>query len=324
MKKAPWVNYRPEIKILDCTIRDGGLINNHAFEDGLVKAVYEACVAAGIDYMEIGYKSDKKIFAKDEFGAWKFCDEDAIRRIVGDNESGLKISVMADAEKVDYKRDIEPKERSVIDMVRVATYIHQIPTAVDMIKHVKDCGYEAAVNLMAISTVQDGEIEEALDIFSKTDVDVIVLVDSYGSLYSEQVRDYTRRYLKIAKKMGKEVGIHAHNNQQLAFANTIEAVVAGANRLDATMHGLGRGAGNCPMELLIGFLRNPKFRMRPVLQCVQDHFLPLLHKLEWGPLIPYMITAQFNQHPRSAIKLRSGKDRDNFVNFYDRWVEELE
>jgi 4-hydroxy 2-oxovalerate aldolase len=324
MKKAPWVNFRPEIKILDCTIRDGGLINNHVFEDGLVKAVYQTCVAAGIDYIEIGYKSDKKIFAQDEFGAWKYCDEDIIRRIVGDNESGTKISVMADAEKSDYKRDIGPKDHSVIDMIRVATYIHQIPTAVNMIKHAKDCGYEAAVNLMAMSTVQDSEIEEALDIFSKTDVDVIVLVDSYGSLYSEQVRDYSRRYLKAAKKMNKEVGIHAHNNQQLAFANTIEAVVAGVNRLDATMHGFGRGAGNCPMELLLGFLRNPKFKLRPVLQCIQDHFIPLLQKLEWGPLIPYMITAQFNQHPRSAIKLRAGKDRDNIVDFYDRWVEELE
>ena len=63
---APWITYRPALKVLDCTIRDGGLINDHAFEDGFVKAVYDACVAAGIDYMEIGYKASKKLFARDQ------------------------------------------------------------------------------------------------------------------------------------------------------------------------------------------------------------------------------------------------------------------
>src|ERR1041385_8824993 len=91
------LTYRPEIKIMDCTIRDGGLINDHQFEDGFVRAVYKACVAAGIDAMEIGYKSDKKIYAEDEFGAWKFCDEDVLRGIVDDNPTDLKLAVMADA-----------------------------------------------------------------------------------------------------------------------------------------------------------------------------------------------------------------------------------
>ena len=84
---------------MDCTIRDGGLVNDHMFEDGFVKAIYNACVEAGIDYMEVGYKADKKVMARDKFGAWKFCDEDDIRRIVGDNPSSLKLSVMIDAGK---------------------------------------------------------------------------------------------------------------------------------------------------------------------------------------------------------------------------------
>lgn len=321
MNKAPWVNYRPEIKVLDCTIRDGGLINGHLFEDELVQAVYETCQAAGVDYMEVGYKNDKKIFAPDKHGAWKYCDEDDIRRIVGDNNSGLKISAMADAEKSDYKHDILPKEQSVIDLIRVATYIHQVPTAVDMIKDAKDKGYEVSVNLMALSTVQDKELQEALDIFVETPTDVIVIVDSYGSLYSEQIRDYAKRYLKAVKGTGKEIGIHAHNNQQLAFGNTIEAIVMGVNRLDATINGIGRGAGNCPMELLLSFLRNPKFNLRPVLKCIQDYFVPLGKELEWGALIPYNITAHFNQHPRTAIELRAGENKDNYVEFYDRWNE---
>ena len=77
---APWITYRPALKVLDCTIRDGGLINDHVFEDGFVKAVYDACVAAGIDYMEMGYKASKRLFARDKCGDWKFCDEDDMRR----------------------------------------------------------------------------------------------------------------------------------------------------------------------------------------------------------------------------------------------------
>ena len=321
MTKAPWVTFRPEIKVLDCTIRDGGLINGHLFEDKLVKAVYDTCVAAGIDYMEIGYKNDKKIFAPDKHGAWKYCDEDDIRRIVSDNDSNLKLSAMADAEKSNYKHDILPKKDSVLDLIRVATYIHLIPTALDMVKDAKDKGYEVTINLMALSTVKDRELEEALELFAESDADVIVVVDSFGSMYSEQIRQYAKKYLKAIKGTGKEVGIHAHNNQQLGFANTIEAIVCGVNRLDATISGIGRGAGNCPMENLLSFLRNPKFNLRAVLQCIEEHFLPLSNELEWGALIPYLITAYFNQHPRTAMELRAGDKKDNFVEFYDHWNE---
>src|SRR5512144_3454053 len=93
-----WISYRPEIKTLDCTIRDGGLMNNHQFDDKVVKAVYQTCVAAGIDYMELGYKASRKIIVPGEFGAWKYCTEEDVRRVVGENPSKLKLTVMADAE----------------------------------------------------------------------------------------------------------------------------------------------------------------------------------------------------------------------------------
>jgi len=320
--KAPWITYRPELKVLDCTIRDGGLINDHMFDDGFVKAVYNACVEAGIDYMEIGYKASRRIFAPNRFGAWKFCDEDDIRRIVGDNQTNLKLAVMTDAEKTDYHQDVLPKEKSVLDVIRVATYVSQIPTAVDMIRDAADKGYEVTCNLMAVSTVQEAELDQALEVIAQTPASTVVVVDSFGSLYAEQIEILVKKYRKALEGTGKEVGIHAHNNQQLAFANTIEAIIHGANRVDATMAGLGRGAGNCPMELLFGFLRNPKFDLRPILQLLQDHFVALREKVEWGPLVPYNITGQLNQHPRAAIQLRAGPNKDNYVEFYDRCCEE--
>jgi 4-hydroxy 2-oxovalerate aldolase len=317
-----WISYRSEIKVLDCTIRDGGLMNNHRFEDGIVKAVYNACVDAGIDYMELGYKGAKRIFSTDEFGAWKHCTEEDIRRIVGENDTSLKLSVMADAERTDYHTDILPKKQSVLDMIRIATYIHQIPAAMDMIKDAHDKGYETTVNLMAISTVQESELDEALELLASSEAEVIYLVDSFGALYSEQVHYLLRKYLQYAEPNGKTVGMHAHNNQQLAYANTIEAIVVGANMLDGSIAGLGRGAGNCSTELLLGFLHNPKFKLRPILECIQNHIEPLRKTLMWGPDIPYMITGFLNQHPRAAIKFNAGEDQGNIVKFYDMITEE--
>lgn len=152
---------------------------------------------------------------------------------------------------------------------------------------------------------------------------MIVVVDSFGAMYAEQVEILVKRYLAVAKETGKQVGIHAHNNQQLAFANTIEAIIHGANRLDATMGGLGRGAGNCPMELLIGFLRNPKFRMRPIYKVLQDYVEPLRQQVEWGPFVQYNITGQLNQHPRAAMAHRGGVEPERFLDFYDTMIRDL-
>ncbi len=319
---ARWISYRPEIKVLDCTIRDGGLMNNHQFDDSIVKAVYDACVKAGIDYMEIGYKASRKNIVVGEYGCWKYCKEEDIRRIVGDNPTSLKLSVMADAEKCDYKQDIPPKKESVIDMVRVAAYIHQIPLALDMVKDAHDKGYETTINLMSVSTIPERELDEGLELLAESEASTIYLVDSFGSLYSEQVHYLVKKYLRFAKPAGKEVGIHMHNNLQLAFANTIEGIILGANRLDSTMAGLGRGAGNCPTELLIGFLHNPKYKLRPVLECVQNYIEPMREKLQWGFDLPYMITGFYNQHPRAAIKFKAQEKKGNILEFYDNIKDE--
>ena len=205
LAKGTWLTYRPEIKIMDCTVRDGGLINNHQFDDGFVRAVYQACVASGIDAMEMGYKTDHKIVAPGTAGVWKFCDEDDLRRIVDDNPTELKLSIMADAERTDYHTDILPKEQSVIDIVRVATYIHQIPTALDMVKDAHDKGYETCINLMSVSTVTERQLDEGLDLLASSEAQAIYLVDSFGALYSEQIQYLVRKYLHYARAGGKEM-----------------------------------------------------------------------------------------------------------------------
>lgn len=320
-QKGELVSYRPDIKVVDATIRDGGLVNNFYFEDQFVKNLYTANVASGVDYMEFGYKASKEIFDVNEYGKWKFCDEEDIREIVGDNNTELKIAVMADVGRTDYKKDIIPKKDSVIDLIRIATYINTIPAAVEMINYCHDNGYETSINIMAMSTANENELDIALDILGQSKVDTIYLVDSYGSLYPEQVRRMADKYLKVAEKYGKKVGIHAHNNQQLAFANTVEACTIGVSYLDATMSGMGRGAGNCYMELLMGFLRNPKYNINPVLKFIQNQMIPLKKSgVVWGCDVQYMLTGQQNRHPRSAITFTE-EGREDYYRFYQNLLD---
>lgn len=312
-KSAGWVTFDPNLKILDCTVRDGGLCNNHQFEDGFFRKIYDTCVAGGIDYMEVGYKADKALFAGTGCGPWKYCDEEDIRREIGDNDSSLKLSVMADTGRTN-PSDILPKSESVIDLIRVATYIHQIPAALEIVKDAKQKGYEVALNLMAVSTVPDYELDNGLEVISGcSEVDYLYLVDSFGSLYYEQIGDLIERY----KQTGKTLGIHAHNNQQLAYSNTIYAAINGVKLLDTTMMGMGRGAGNCTTELMVGFLKNPKFDLRPILKFVQETMYPLSQKIDWGYSIPYMITGHYNEHPRSAIALRASDRKEDYLGFYE-------
>ena len=314
------MDYSPDIKVLDCTMRDGGLVNNFAFSDEFVRDLYEANIKAGVDYMEFGYKASKELFDTKKFGKWKFCDEKDIRAIVGDNNSSLKISVMADVGRCDFK-SILPRKDSVIDLVRVATYIHQIPTAVDMIEHIKKKGYEVTVNIMAVSKVNSDDLDAALQLLAKSSVDVIYLVDSFGSFYPEQITKLSKKYVEIADGAGKTVGIHAHNNQQLAFANTIEACRMGICLLDATVNGMGRGAGNCFLEALLSFLKNPKYNEIPMIRFVEKHMLKLKEEgAVWGYDIPYLLTGMLDSHPSSAIKFLK-LNRTDYTNLMQELMD---
>ena len=314
------MSYRESIRVVDATLRDGGLVNDFFFDDDFVKSLYLTNIKSGVDYMEFGYRGDKEMFDPEKFGKWKFCDDEDIRAIVGDNESDLKIAIMADVGRCNYKQDIRPKNESPVDLIRVATYINQIPTAVDMIEHAKNNGYEVSCNIMAISSAQEGDVRAALDILGQTAVDVIYIVDSFGALYPEQLQRVAALYMEYGEKYNKKIGIHAHNNQQLAFANTIEAVGDGVDWLDATYSAMGRGAGNCAMELLLGFLKNPKYKVFPVIKFIDEHMNKLRESgVKWGYDLQYLMTGLLNQHPRTAIEFTK-KDRKDYAEFYKEIV----
>lgn len=311
--------FRKEIKVLDCTIRDGGLMNKWQFTDDFVKAVYKACVDSGIDYMEIGYKSNDKVFSRKEYGKWRFCDEKDLRSIVGDNNTGLKLAAMADIGRIE-PEDILPKSESLLDMIRVACYVNQIDKAIYLAEHCMDKGYEVTINLMAVSTVMERDLNEALEDLNKSKVPVIYLVDSYGSMYCEQIELLVKKYRERLPE--KTIGVHMHNNMQLAFSNTVTGIIHNCNMLDATILGIGRGAGNCPLEILLSFLKNPKYNLKAVYKVIQEHLVPMQKEIEWGYYIPYLITGAMNQHPRSALKWMDGETKQDLVSFYNYMMDQ--
>lgn len=310
------MGYRPSVKVVDATLRDGGLVNDFYFPKGFEKALYETNIKAGVDYMEFGYKADKDLFDVDKFGPCKFCDDDFIWKTIGEKDPNLKIAAMADVGRCNFRRDIIEKKDSAIDLIRVACYLKQIPAAIEVIEDCTKKGYETSCNIMALSTAQESDIKAALDMLGQSPVDVLYIVDSYGSIYPEEMARICDLFGNFAAKYNKKLGIHAHDNQKLAFANTIECVGDGVDFLDATYMAMGRGAGNCAMETLLGFLKNPKYNIIPAIKFIENYMKPMqADGVVWGYDLQYLLTGILNQHPRTAISFTK-EQRKDYTNFY--------
>lgn len=293
---------RPALKVVDATLRDGGLVNDFRFSDDFVRALYAADLAAGVDYMEVGYKADRDIFDETKFGKWKFCRDEDVAAVLDGRASRMKLACMADVGRCNFRRDICAKGNSPIDMYRIATYADTIPEAIGMLEYCDRLGYETTVNIMAISRESDETVKRTLDMLGGSPAKAIYLVDSYGALYPDGVRALAETYLAAGQKYQKEIGIHAHNNQNLAFANTLTCYAAGANYLDATVSGMGRGAGNCALELLLAYLKG-RFDLAPVLAFLEAGHMQRLKEAGamWGYDLAYLVTGLYNRHPSAAI-----------------------
>ena len=306
---------RRRIKVLDCTIRDGGICNNWKFTDDQVQRTFKVLVESGVDYMEVGYRTKDGVFDKEKVGPWRFCTEDDLAKVVGPGQ--IKLSTMVDIGKVTTS-EIPPKSDTVIDVLRIATYAHHLDEALHILDHALNQGYETFINVMAVSTVEPLEVDKALTRLRGSGVHNVALVDSFGALYPSHVRYLIHKYMNYLGE-GIKVGVHFHNNQQQAYANSIAAIDEGVDFVDATIHGIGRGAGNCPLELLMFYLDNPRLDVRPIID-LADEYAGMRNDLKWGFYIPYAITGYFNIHPKSGIERMDGPERfqcrDMFEDLY--------
>ncbi|MFC0211597.1 aldolase catalytic domain-containing protein [Paenibacillus chartarius] len=301
-------------KILDCTIRDGGLVNNWDFSVQFVKDMYKGLSEAGVEYMEIGYKNSAKLLKGGDSGPWRFLNEDFLKEVIP-QKSETKLSALVDIGRVD-ENDILPREHSQLDLIRVACYIKDVDKGLELVQKFHDMGYETTLNIMALTHVMDNELTEAFEEIRQSPVDVVYIVDSYGSMDFKDIDYLVAKFQRLLPE--KELGLHMHNNMQMAFANTIAGAAKGVTFLDSSVYGMGRAAGNCPTELLVSYLKNPRYEVRPVLGIIENHMVAMREKWEWGYIIPYMVAGALNEHPRIAMALRASEDKDKYVDFYDK------
>jgi len=289
------------IKILDCTIRDGGYLNNWKFDKKVVREVYRASSDAGVDIIEIGFKSGEKFVSRDKYGLWRFCDEKEVRAVTK-GINGAKLGAMIDFGKIEIS-DIQESDESIIEIIRVAVHKNKIPDALKLIEQIKDKGYETSIQMMGYSTFTEEEQKNVINLLGNSHVDYAYIADSYGSIFPFQIKDLFEPLLEIP---GLKVGFHPHNNLQMAFANTLEAIDCGIHIIDGTIYGMGRGAGNLPIEILLSYFQqhNPKkYNVIPVLHCIDKYFVNFEKNTKWGYQLPYMISGIFNSHPYYAMRL---------------------
>ncbi|MFC1745054.1 aldolase catalytic domain-containing protein [Candidatus Riflebacteria bacterium] len=288
-------------KILDCTIRDGGYLNNWHFDKGMVKELFRHLSKTGIDYIEIGFRSSEKYFDRKEYGLWRFTDEELLNELFSDL-SGTTLGLMVDLGKVDLE-DIPEKADSLIGLYRVAAHKHKVEDALKFCEELKAKGYQVALNLMGISGYNWDDFDRFIPLLSKSNIDFLYFADSYGSLFPDQVKDY----IQILKQTGKKLGFHPHNNLQLAFANTLEAMKSGIHMVDATIYGIGRAAGNLALETLIGYLVKSKGLKKlnniPILDFIDKYFTRLRKEHKWGYSIEYMLSGMYAVHPNYSKTL---------------------
>ncbi len=301
------------IKILDCTIRDGGLVNNWDFSVEFVQDLYNGLSEAGVEYMEIGYKNSAKLLNATEPNPWRFLDDQFLKEIIPEKKF-TKLSALVDIGRVD-PDDILPREESILDMIRVACYAREVDKGLELVQMFHDLGYETTLNIMALSSVPEHQLIKAFDMVNKSPVDVVYIVDSFGSLDPSDIAHQVKKFKEMLPN--KQLGIHTHNNLQLAFANTLSALNNGVTFLDSSVYGMGRAAGNCHTELLVSYIPKTSYEIKPVLGVIEKHMVDMRQKWEWGYIIPYMISGILNEHPRVAMAYRNTEDRDKYVNFYD-------
>ena len=288
-------------KILDCTIRDGGYLNDWRFSATLARELYRAHSKSGVDIIELGFRSSDKYFDPEKHGPWRFTPESVLREVVK-GISGPAVSLMVDFGKIDIC-DIPERQDSIASMYRVAVHKDKVIPAIELCNIIAGKGYVASIQLMGIASYTDEDFSQILEPLRASEITYVYFADSYGSIFPSDIKPIRDRLATTEKK----IGFHAHNNLQLAFANTLEAIKSGIDIVDGTAYGIGRGAGNLPIELLLSYLENHseanKYNVLPVLDIIDRYMLDLHAELKWGYDLSYMLSGMFEVHPTYAKTL---------------------
>lgn len=292
-----------ELTVLDCTFRDGGYYTDWRFDAELVRDYVEIVDEIAVDVVELGYVR----LGEDPRGSFRDLPAGLDAHLGAGSRT--RFAVMVDASSFETRsprgtvhelKAIVSASSLPITVIRVAVNYAKLGGAIETIRALVDADFEVCVNLMQIDVADRASERACLDALAKLDhVDAVYLADSLGSMRPERVTELIRRF---ATDTPHAIGFHAHDNQGLALANSLAAIEAGASWIDATMCGMGRGAGNAKTEQLLGLLRNREPGTE-LLAFVARYFYPLLALHGWGPSVYYAIAGRQYIHPTYVQRL---------------------
>ncbi len=303
--------------ILDCTFRDGGYYNQWDFDDELVEKYLRLLALSGIDIIEIGYRFFK---SKDYCGPFGFCSEEFLEGLSID--PNISVAVMVNASEVlnsnkdldRFKQSFISSNKSRIDIVRVATYMHDADKTETLVDYLKKQGYTVCINLMKISESSESDIEETVKQINqwKIPADVLYIADSFGNLDTQK----TGKLVDLVSTFWSgDIGFHAHNNQGKALTNTIAAMKQNATWLDSTILGMGRGAGNASTESLMMELNqkndndDDRYDPKAIFPLVVEEFESLKKEHGWGHSLLYEVSSRYSVHPTYIQEILYKKDK---------------
>jgi len=286
------------IKILDCTLRDGGYYTDWDFDEILVCAYLKNISYLPIEYIEIGYKSKEK---EGYYGEYFYLPLQTIKKIK--HITTKKCSIMINAKDC-YDVDIKTLLESCcgyIDMVRIAIDPRKIDFGIILARKIKEMNFKITLNVMYISKINNDDAFFNYLTNLEEIVDYLYLVDSYGAIYPDEL---VRLINNIKKYTTVKLGFHGHNNLELALINTIQAINNGIEIVDATILGMGRGAGNLKLELLLAYLKSKQnFQLDFDILCkVIELFRPLHEKYRWGTNLAYIVSGSYSLPQKDVME----------------------
>ncbi|WBA17127.1 aldolase catalytic domain-containing protein [Salinivibrio kushneri] len=297
------------MKILDCTLRDGGYYNNWDFPQEVVDAYLKAVADAGINYVELGLRN----FPKNGFlGAYAYTTEQHLNTL--ELPEGPTYGVMVDAKTI-LSADMNPvaavdalfvpRAESKVDLVRIAAHFHEVEQSASMVARLKELGYIVGYNLMQSGGKPSELIAEKACIANSwgDNLDVLYFADSLGNMDQAEVE----RIIKaIRTEWTGAMGMHTHDNMSKGLDNCLTAKSNGVEWLDATITGMGRGAGNTQTERLLAVVAEENgYKVQPVYDLVVRHFEKMQKDYGWGTNLLYFLGAQNDVHPTYIQNLLS-------------------
>ena len=303
-----------ELKILDCTLRDGGYYNNWNFSIELINKYLKVMSDIKIDYVEVGFRSqDKKEFR----GACAYTTDEFLKNLK--IPKTIKVAVMINGaeliKKDSLKKNISSlnslfnkSKHSKVKLVRIACHFSEISKVMPVASKIKSLGYKVAINLMQISDRSENEIQQFCKLAKKYDMDAIYFADSTGSLNRDQTLSVVKNFKKNWKS---DLGIHAHDNMDKAMENAMIALNNGVNWIDSTVLGMGRGPGNVKTENLVLELEKKfkrKVNYNSLFKLVENDFIPMRNKYGWGSNAYYYLSGLYGIHPSFIQGMLSAKN----------------